>query len=571
MFTARTIHVLGAAILALGAEGPRGRAHAAEQPPPAAGCGPTRFVLTYDASITRSFSGRVYVMLTQHGREPRFGPSWFDTEPFAAVDVDCWAPEEPLAIDDEARWFPGPPGQIAPGEYAVQAVMRRNLDSPSIGAGPGTAYSEARRLTVAPDAGDQTLRIDRIVPARAWQETARIRVVERHSALLSDFHGRPVLMRATVILPEGYDDDPRRRYPALYWIGGFGSTHVAPPFLQRLWEGGGFADRVARVVLDPSCYGGHHVFADSQNNGPRATALVQELIPHLERTFPLVAEPHGRFLSGHSSGGWSSLWLQVAHPEMFGGVWSLAPDPIDFSDFQMIDLYCPGANMFRDESGAPRPIARRGGRPVLFYEPFARMETVYGDGGQLRSFDWVFSPRGPEGPMRLFDPRTGDVDPAVAEAWKRYDIRRIVEERWEELGPKLAGRITIIAGELDTFYLEGAVRRFAEACARIGSDARIEIVPGADHASFADQELYRRIDRELLAAFEVRPEEAARRGSQPRRRRRVHRASAVAAARSTAPVAWCAVVNATSMAGIASPASRGPCGTRMNETTPSRT
>ncbi len=37
--------------------------------------------------------------------------------------------------------------------------------------------------------------------------------------------------------------------------------------------------------------------------------------------------------SGHSSGGWSSLWLQIEHPEVFGGVWSLAPDPVDFRDF----------------------------------------------------------------------------------------------------------------------------------------------------------------------------------------------------------------------------------------------
>ena len=47
-----------------------------------------------------------------------------------------------------------------------------------------------------------------------------------------------------------------------------------------------------------------------------------------------VADPRASFVGGHSSGGWSSLWLQVAYPETFGGVWSTSPDPVDFRDWQ---------------------------------------------------------------------------------------------------------------------------------------------------------------------------------------------------------------------------------------------
>ena len=132
--------------------------------------------------------------------------------------------------------------------------------------------------------------------------------------------------------------------------------------------------------------------------------------------------------------------------------------------------------MFRDAAGEPRPIARHGVEPFGWYEPFTKMEVVLGDGGQLRSFDWVFSPRGSEGrPQRLYDPRTGAVDAAVAEAWKRYDIRLILETNWPTLGPRLAGKLHVIAGELDTFYLEGAVRLLQESLDRLGSDAVIEI------------------------------------------------------------------------------------------------
>src|SRR5262249_18592568 len=200
--------------------------------------------------------------------------------------------------------------------------------------------------------------------------------------------------RAGVILPEG---DPSTKRPTLYIIPGFGGDHFMAPTIassRRLKFG---ADMI-RVVLDPDCGTGHHVFADSAFNGPRGRALVEELIPYIERTFPALAEPRARRVNGHSSGGWSSLWLQVTSPDTFGGVWSTSPDPVDFRDFQKIDLYAPGANVFRDPEGRRRPIARMGTRAVLFYDSFSKLEDAIGDGGQLHSFRTALSPLCPPRP-----------------------------------------------------------------------------------------------------------------------------------------------------------------------------
>ena len=60
------------------------------------------------------------------------------------------------------------------------------------------------------------------------------------------------------------------------------------------------------IVLDPESPLGHHGFLDSPSNGKRATALVEELIPHLEERFRLVTRPEGRLVTGHSSGGWAA-------------------------------------------------------------------------------------------------------------------------------------------------------------------------------------------------------------------------------------------------------------------------
>ena len=479
---------------------------------------PLHFTLTYDPAITDSFTGRVYVLLNRsgggggRGGEPRFGPGWFSNEPIFSLDVINWKPATPLIIDDAALSYPTNLSNVPQDEYNIQAVMRRNLDSPAIGTAPGTAYSTPAQNRVGGGInGNIDLRIDKKVPPQSPpKDTERIKYAELRSNLLSSFFHRDITMRASIILPNHYNDDPKRQYPGMYWIGGFGSDHRDYRPINSQWERTGLADHIIRIVLDPSCYGGHHVFADSENNGPRGQALIEEFIPYLEKTFRLVASPDARFLSGHSSGGWSSLWLQVAYPDFFGGVWSIAPDPVDFRDFQRIDLYQPGINMYFDDQGAQRPIARQGGRPFYYYQPFAKAEVPYGDGGQLRSFEWVFSKRTPDKsktnagqPEMLFDRDTGLVNAQVAESWKRYDIRLILEQNWPVLGPKLSGggKLHVFVGDEDTFYLDGAVKLLKESMEGLHSQAVVEIVPGRDHGSIASMELRQRIDRELIEDF----------------------------------------------------------------------
>jgi S-formylglutathione hydrolase FrmB len=434
------------------------------------------------------------------GDEPRRGPDWFRPEPFFAAEARDWKPGEPLRLGAEAVGFPGPLATIQPGQYAVQAVVRLNAETHALGDGEGNAYGPIERLELDPQtSGMRALRVDQRIPARPFPESDRVRLVELASPLLSAFHGRPIRQRAAVILPEG---DPTRLRPTLYIIPGFGGNHRQAVRMVKSRRHA-FGTEFIRVVLDPDCGMGHHVFADSATNGPRGQALVEELIPHIEAAFPAIHGASGRLLNGHSSGGWSSLWLQVTYPETFGGVWSISPDPVDFRDFQGIDIYARGENMFRDRDGNRRPLARRDERPVLFFDDFSRMEDVLGDGGQLRSFEAVFSPLGPDGrPRRLWDRTSGDIDPEVAQAWQKYDIRRVLERNWPVLGPKLAGKLHVITGSLDTFYLEGAVRLLRESLVTLQSDAVVEVIPGKDHSSILDTALAERLDREMQAALD---------------------------------------------------------------------
>jgi len=241
---------------------------------------------------------------------------------------------------------------------------------------------------------------------------------------------------------------------------------------------------MVHVFLDGSFPTGHHEFADSVNNGPWGRALSQEFIPHLEGRFRLISKPYARFLTGHSSGGWSTLWLQITYPDFFGGTWSNSPDPVDLRSFTGIDA-TPGSadNAYRKPDGKPRNLVRMGGKDLVTLEQFAKEEEVKGEyGGQCASFEWVWSPRGQDGrPMKMFNRETGELDQQVLRSWQKYDIRLILERDWPSLGPKLRGKISVICGGDDTFHLEEAVILLCDLLKQKKGDAVCEIVPGRDH------------------------------------------------------------------------------------------
>ena len=473
-----------------------------------------RFEVTLDAALRdEPFTGRVFIMTTnRERREPRNGASWFNPEPFFTVDVRDWRPGQVLRVDPEkCHGFPLPMTELPAGERRVQAVLGVNDWSHDAINASGNLYSEPVTFTHDPAHPPTVqLQVTRRVSARDLEDTETVKIVSLRSELLSKFHQRDVFLRAAVALPAGYEDEPERRYPALYTIPGFGGDLRSSAQMLHFDIFAPTGLKIVRIALDADCPTGHHVFADSANNGPWGTALVTELIPQLEREFRLIAEANARYPFGVSSGGWSSLWLQVEYPDTFGGVWSLSPDPVDFSAFQRTNIYDPEDNLYREPDGSARSVSRPTPMGQMLFEPMSHMEDTIGRGGQLQSFEAVFSPRGRDGkPRKLWDRETGRIDEDVARAWKQYDIRLKLEREWPELKPKLAGKLHIICGDQDTFWLDLAVVKLRNALTELGSDAQVEIVPGAGHG--LNMQVFQQVGRDIAAHFRERyPDEGGK-------------------------------------------------------------
>ena len=456
-----------------------------------------------------SYSGRLLVFV-----EPGTGAHSVSVDEFhpgavyvTAKEVESWAPGTEVDVDADNVVFPEPLSNVKPGDYQMQAVLDVGHTYNYLGRSPGDLFSDVVPLKAFdPQHGlAEIATLSHVFeseskPAAAGKD---VHPFAFPSKALSNFWGHEVLMKGYVVTPPSYATNPKARFPTVYWTHGFGGNDdriagSAEMFARRMTEKK--MPEMIWVVLDESCPTGTHEFADSVNNGPWGAALTTELIPHLEATYRMDAKPSGRFLEGHSSGGWATLWLQTRYPKLFGGTWSTSPDPSDFHDFTGPNLYAAHANLYHKPDGSPYPLVRDNGQVIATMEQFAKMESVMGGyGGQIASFEWVFSPRGEDGrPMPMFNRETGDVDPQVVAYWRdHYDIAHLVAEHWKQIGPDLRGKIHLFVGTADTFYLDGPAHKLQAVLDSLHADAHFTFIPdrthmnlyqiGDDHMGLIDQ------------------------------------------------------------------------------------
>ena len=443
----------------------------------------------------------------------------------AAKEVPCLAPGAIVDIDADDIAFPAPLSQAPPGKYEVQAVLDVHHSYNYDGRSPGDIVSAPAAIGI-PFSNAPTLTLTQILPeppdplAQNPEASSAIKPIDFVSPSLTSFWGREIHMRGWVLLPPDYASHPNDRYPTVYFTHGFGGTLPAlrarygPILYDRMKQGK--MPGMIWVLLDESSPTGTHEFADGVNNGPWGTALTTELIPALEATYRMDARTSGRFLQGHSSGGWATLWLQTRYPKIFGGTWSTSPDPSDFHFFSTIDLYTPHANFYRTPEGKLHPMLRDHGEPHATMQQLAQVEQVVGEyGGQLASFEWVFSPRGADGrPAQLFNRTTGEIDPKIADYWREhYDIVERIQRNWNTIGPDLKGKIHLFVGTDDTFYLDGAAHSLQSTLDRLGGDAQFTFLPGRSHFNvyLVGTDRYALMDRIAAEMYRVaRPGQAAR-------------------------------------------------------------
>jgi len=164
------------------------------------------FVVRFDKAVSdKAFSGRVYVFATKRsGGEPRLSASnWFMPPMILSRDVKGVGAggtvEFSLEPGATMTAFPTAFGEWEKRAYQVQAVARLSTTTPVPGAGEGDLYSEPVQVEFsgnadgADGAGGKPVELvlSKVVAAKEFRETSRIKYFEMKSDKLSAFHGKP--------------------------------------------------------------------------------------------------------------------------------------------------------------------------------------------------------------------------------------------------------------------------------------------------------------------------------------------------------------------------------------------
>ncbi|WP_344217491.1 alpha/beta hydrolase-fold protein [Kribbella sancticallisti] len=163
-----------------------------------------------------------------------------------------------------------------------------------------------------------------------------------------------------VYLPAGYEGSADR-YPVIYLLHGRGDSMSAwTQVKSRLDEliGNGDIPPTIAVMPDAPWSSRASYYVDSAYRGPDAgrpveTALIRDLVPHVDTTYRTVADRTGRAIAGYSMGGSGALRYSMVHPEIFGAAVVLSPavyspqPPID-SSAREFGAYGKGKDLFSE-------------------------------------------------------------------------------------------------------------------------------------------------------------------------------------------------------------------------------
>ncbi|MDO8836754.1 MAG: hypothetical protein Q7V01_14230, partial [Vicinamibacterales bacterium] len=470
---------------------------------------PLRIEVSFPASLeSKALDGRVLLAISRRDTPPPLnaqmtGPN---AQPMFGIDVNGLKPGQAAVFDGATRGWPVESlRDLPPGDYFVQAALnvyttvtradghtiKVHLDQwegQNFRTSPGNLLSQVEKVRIDPKAGG-TIKValaKKNPPIETPADTKYVKHIKFKSEMLSKWWGTDIHLGAVVVLPEGWAEHPKAKYPVIYnqghfprTFGGFRDTPPDPTATGRMrtmqegayrfyqdWVAGKLGRVIIVLIQHPTPYYDDSYAVNSANNGPYGDALWQEFVPRVEQQFRGIGQPWARMTYGGSTGGWESLAWQIFYPDQLNGTWTFCPDPVDFRYFQLVNIY-DDDNAFYPNSEWKKTPSRpwsRGLDDQTTNSQFdaSRYEEVLGtrgrSGQQMDIFMAVFGPVGPDGyPKLLYDKWTGVIDKSVAAHWREhYDLRHILERDWATLGPKLVGKLHIYMGDQDTFLLEEA-------------------------------------------------------------------------------------------------------------------
>ena len=157
---------------------------------------------------------------------------------------------------------------------------------------------------------------------------APVQYIKVHGrSLEGNLEGDAVDRDVVVILPPGYAKS-HRRYPALYFMHGFGITadwfsafmHTPETMLAASKKG----EEFIVVMPDTDTKFGGSMYSNSPTTGDFEGFIADDLVSYIDSHYRTLARRSSRGLVGHSMGGYGVWKVAMDHPEKWGAIYAMS-------------------------------------------------------------------------------------------------------------------------------------------------------------------------------------------------------------------------------------------------------
>jgi enterochelin esterase-like enzyme len=286
----------------------------------------------------------------------------------------------------------------------------------------------------------------------------KVEKIRVHSpALEGNLQGNDATRDVWVYLPPGYAKG-RQRYPVIYFLHGYAVT--ADVYVTAVLGIPAATDKAmstgarAAIIVMPDAFTrfGGSFYSNSPTIGDWESWIARDLVGHIDSHYRTLARRGGRGLSGHSMGGYGTLRIGMAHPEVFGAVYAMS---------SAVSLSAPNAEAVKAQL-------------VRMAEGIKTESRSFANGMQSQASAWAPNPQNPPYFFDLPYDANGNAVPLVAERWAANSPLVTVDQHVPAL--KSFRGIMLDVGNEDG--LEKSNTQFAAALTRLGVPHQYEVYPG---------------------------------------------------------------------------------------------
>lgn len=183
-------------------------------------------------------------------------------------------------------------------------------------------------VSVTHSAAQVQTNVPEVIPGAKPVKVEHIKV--HGTALEGNLEGDAVDRDVIVVLPPGYDNDKRRRYPVVYALHGYSigaeqwthEIHV-PQTIEGAFAKG---SREMIVVLPDSktIYNGS-MYSSSVTTGDFEKFIWHDVVAFIDAHYRTIPNRESRGLVGHSMGGYGASRIGMKHPDVFGALYIMSP------------------------------------------------------------------------------------------------------------------------------------------------------------------------------------------------------------------------------------------------------